>query len=205
MRVLRRVSPTVPVPGTLKLPVIYASGLRELMVMGPPSKFARIAVPVRPCPEGSLDPFLNKLKGVTDPEKKRKIIGNEFIAVFDEEAQYFRQHRWVPSPGGPIFSGDTLKVLGEKAPPEDSLLIGRVIGTDIPSLRPWTRAECARLVQEAGNQMEIVTAGPSADAMYQALQQEFAPEIEGFIVIFKLCRDGVVAHELFDVRCALPH
>ena len=30
--------------------------------------------------------FLNKLKGVTDPEKKRKIIGNEFIAVFDEEA-----------------------------------------------------------------------------------------------------------------------
>src|SRR5438132_1264781 len=30
--------------------------------------------------------FLNKLKGVTDPEKKRKIIGNEFIAVFDEQA-----------------------------------------------------------------------------------------------------------------------
>jgi GMP synthase (glutamine-hydrolysing) len=31
--------------------------------------------------------FLSKLAGVTDPEKKRKIIGNEFIAVFDEEAQ----------------------------------------------------------------------------------------------------------------------
>lgn len=31
--------------------------------------------------------FLNKLVGVTDPEKKRKIIGNEFIYVFDEEAQ----------------------------------------------------------------------------------------------------------------------
>jgi len=29
--------------------------------------------------------FLSKLKGVTDPEKKRKIIGNEFIAVFAEE------------------------------------------------------------------------------------------------------------------------
>jgi GMP synthase (glutamine-hydrolysing) len=29
--------------------------------------------------------FLGKLKGVTDPEKKRKIIGNEFIAVFAEE------------------------------------------------------------------------------------------------------------------------
>jgi len=31
--------------------------------------------------------FLIKLAGVTDPEKKRKIIGNEFISVFDEEAQ----------------------------------------------------------------------------------------------------------------------
>ena len=30
--------------------------------------------------------FLSKLEGVTDPETKRKIIGNEFIAVFDEEA-----------------------------------------------------------------------------------------------------------------------
>jgi GMP synthase (glutamine-hydrolysing) len=30
--------------------------------------------------------FLNKLKGVSDPEKKRKIIGNEFIYVFEEEA-----------------------------------------------------------------------------------------------------------------------
>lgn len=30
--------------------------------------------------------FLDKLKGVTDPEQKRKIIGNEFIYVFDEES-----------------------------------------------------------------------------------------------------------------------
>ena len=30
--------------------------------------------------------FFEKLKGVTDPEKKRKIIGEEFINVFDEEA-----------------------------------------------------------------------------------------------------------------------
>ena len=31
--------------------------------------------------------FLEKLKGVTDPEMKRKIIGNEFIRVFEEEAR----------------------------------------------------------------------------------------------------------------------
>jgi len=35
--------------------------------------------------------FLSKLAGVTDPETKRKIIGAEFIAVFDEEAQRLEQ------------------------------------------------------------------------------------------------------------------
>jgi len=33
------------------------------------------------------DRFLKKLAGVTDPEKKRKIIGNEFIKVFEQEAR----------------------------------------------------------------------------------------------------------------------
>jgi GMP synthase (glutamine-hydrolysing) len=32
------------------------------------------------------DRFLNKLAGVSDPEKKRKIIGNEFVYLFDDEA-----------------------------------------------------------------------------------------------------------------------
>jgi GMP synthase (glutamine-hydrolysing) len=38
------------------------------------------------CVDASLR-FLKKLKGVIDPEKKRKIIGNEFIRVFEEEAR----------------------------------------------------------------------------------------------------------------------
>lgn len=33
------------------------------------------------------DRFLNKLSGVSDPEKKRKIIGEEFIRVFEDEAK----------------------------------------------------------------------------------------------------------------------
>lgn len=33
--------------------------------------------------------FLGKLKGVDDPEQKRKIIGNEFIRVFEEESSKF--------------------------------------------------------------------------------------------------------------------
>lgn len=35
----------------------------------------------------SVDRFLDKLAGVEDPEKKRKIIGAEFIRVFEEEAR----------------------------------------------------------------------------------------------------------------------
>ena len=35
----------------------------------------------------AVDRFLDKLAGVTDPEQKRKIIGEEFIRVFEEEAR----------------------------------------------------------------------------------------------------------------------
>lgn len=31
--------------------------------------------------------FLSKIQGITDPEKKRKIIGNEFVYCFDEESR----------------------------------------------------------------------------------------------------------------------
>ena len=35
----------------------------------------------------AVDRFLDKLAGVSDPERKRKIIGSEFIRVFEEEAR----------------------------------------------------------------------------------------------------------------------
>jgi GMP synthase (glutamine-hydrolysing) len=31
--------------------------------------------------------FLERLKGIVDPERKRKLIGEEFIKVFEEEAR----------------------------------------------------------------------------------------------------------------------
>jgi GMP synthase (glutamine-hydrolysing) len=39
--------------------------------------------------------FLGALAGVTDPERKRKIIGNEFIAVFEEEARTLGDAEWL--------------------------------------------------------------------------------------------------------------
>ncbi|MBI2970262.1 MAG: glutamine-hydrolyzing GMP synthase, partial [Gammaproteobacteria bacterium] len=43
----------------------------------------------------ALDRFLSRLAGVTDPEQKRKIIGAEFIAVFEAEAKKLAGVRWL--------------------------------------------------------------------------------------------------------------
>lgn len=46
--------------------------------------------------------FLSKLKGEDDPEKKRKIIGNEFIYVFDDEAAKLKDTKFLAQ--GTIYS-----------------------------------------------------------------------------------------------------
>ena len=43
----------------------------------------------------AADRFLCQLEGVTDPQKKRIIIGHEFIAVFKEEAKRFEDARFL--------------------------------------------------------------------------------------------------------------
>ncbi|MEB2310015.1 MAG: glutamine-hydrolyzing GMP synthase [Candidatus Brocadiaceae bacterium] len=61
--------------------------------------------------------FLEKLKGITDPEKKRKIIGHEFIEIFKEEAKKISQAKFlaqgtlypdviesIPAHGGPTVT-----------------------------------------------------------------------------------------------------
>ena len=47
--------------------------------------YKAIGLNVKPIRAGKQ--FLGKLKGVTDPEQKRKIIGGEFIAIFEAEAK----------------------------------------------------------------------------------------------------------------------
>ncbi len=39
--------------------------------------------------------FLDKLRGVADPERKRKIIGREFVEVFQREAGKVRNAKWL--------------------------------------------------------------------------------------------------------------
>ena len=60
----------------------------------------------------ATDRFLNLLDGVSDPETKRKIIGNEFIKVFDEEAAKLTGIRFLAQ--GTIYP-DILESKGVKA------------------------------------------------------------------------------------------
>jgi len=41
------------------------------------------------------DRFLDQLEGISDPEKKRKVIGRVFIEVFDEEARKVKDVKWL--------------------------------------------------------------------------------------------------------------
>jgi GMP synthase (glutamine-hydrolysing) len=55
--------------------------------------------------------YLDALKGVTDPEQKRKIIGNLFIEIFDEEAVKFANAKWLAQ--GTIYP-DVIESAGAK-------------------------------------------------------------------------------------------
>ena len=57
------------------------------------------------------DMFLGRLKGVADPEQKRKIIGNTFIEVFDEEAARLQDVKWLAQ--GTIYP-DVIESAGAK-------------------------------------------------------------------------------------------
>lgn len=59
------------------------------------------------------DKFLSDLKGVTEPEKKRKIIGRDFIEVFDEEAQKLTDVKWLAQ--GTIYP-DVIESVSVKGP-----------------------------------------------------------------------------------------
>ena len=60
----------------------------------------------------AVDRFLDKLAGVSDPEQKRKIIGAEFIRVFEEEARKLENIEFLAQ--GTIYP-DIIESVGVKA------------------------------------------------------------------------------------------
>ena len=56
--------------------------------------------------------FLNALKGENDPEKKRKIIGNLFVDIFEEESKKLANAKWLAQ--GTIYP-DVIESAGAKS------------------------------------------------------------------------------------------
>jgi len=61
----------------------------------------------------SSDLFINALKGVSDPEKKRKIIGNIFVEVFEQESKKIEDAKWLAR--GTIYP-DVIESISVKGP-----------------------------------------------------------------------------------------
>lgn len=57
--------------------------------------------------------FMKALKGVSDPEKKRKIIGGLFIEIFDEESKKIKDAKWLGQ--GTIYP-DVIESVSVKGP-----------------------------------------------------------------------------------------
>ena len=60
----------------------------------------------------AIDQFMSHLEGVTDPEQKRKIIGREFVEVFQEEAGKLVNAKWLAQ--GTIYP-DVIESAGAKS------------------------------------------------------------------------------------------
>jgi len=57
--------------------------------------------------------FIESLNGVTDPEKKRKIIGNMFVEVFEQESKKIKNAKWLAQ--GTIYP-DVIESISVKGP-----------------------------------------------------------------------------------------
>jgi len=69
--------------------------------------------------------FLEKLKGVEEPEKKRKIIGNEFIRVFEEETRKIGDAKYLAQ--GTLYP-DVIESVSAKGGPSATIKTHHNVG-----------------------------------------------------------------------------
>ena len=108
--------------------------------------------------------FLNNLKGVTDPEKKRKIIGHTFIEVFEEEAKKHKDVKYLAQ--GTLYP-DVIESVSVKGPSETIKSHHNVGGLPdwmkfelIEPLRELFKDEVRKLGLELGLPKEMVYRHP---------------------------------------------
>jgi GMP synthase (glutamine-hydrolysing) len=108
--------------------------------------------------------FLEKLKGVGDPEEKRKIIGEEFIRVFEEESLKLGSFRWLAQ--GTLYP-DVIESAGSGSPASRIKSHHNVGGIPewsrfkiIEPLRFLYKDEVRNVARELGLPSEIVLTHP---------------------------------------------
>ena len=84
--------------------------------------------------------FMAKLAGVTDPEQKRKIIGAEFIEVFDAEEKKLTQAKWLAQ--GTIYP-DVIESAGAKTKKAHAIKSHHNVG-GLPENMKWKLLEPLR-------------------------------------------------------------
>jgi GMP synthase (glutamine-hydrolysing) len=109
--------------------------------------------------------FLKRLKGVTDPEQKRKIIGDEFIKVFEEEAKKIRRVKYLAQ--GTLYP-DVIESVSATGSPSAKIKSHHNVGglpermdlKLIEPLRELFKDEVRELAKQLGLPPEIITRQP---------------------------------------------
>lgn len=109
--------------------------------------------------------FLNKLKGITDPERKRKIIGREFIRVFERNAKHLGKIRFLAQ--GTLYP-DVIESVSAKGGPSATIKTHHNVGglpkkmgfELIEPLRDLFKDEVRKLGKELGLSDQLVYRQP---------------------------------------------
>jgi GMP synthase (glutamine-hydrolysing) len=109
--------------------------------------------------------FLTRLAGVTDPEKKRKIIGHEFVAVFEEEAKKLPDIRFLAQ--GTLYP-DVIESTSAKGGPSSTIKTHHNVGglpdelglKIIEPLRDLFKDEVREMGRELGLPQHLVERHP---------------------------------------------
>lgn len=108
--------------------------------------------------------FLHDLKGITDPEQKRKIIGRDFIEVFETEARKIENVKWLAQ--GTIYPDviESLSVNGPSATIKSHHNVGGLPGKMnlkiVEPLRSLFKDEVRRVGEVLGLKKELLGRHP---------------------------------------------
>lgn len=109
--------------------------------------------------------FLKRLNGVTDPEAKRKIIGEEFVRVFEEEAKKVKRVKYLAQ--GTLYP-DVIESVSATGSPSAKIKSHHNVGglpermnlKLIEPLRELFKDEVRALAKQLGLPQEIITRQP---------------------------------------------